>query len=72
VTVEGGQLRTWGKKYFQLTPPSDGFEYFLVLWDNGDGKWTVRFRGGKVEEMREGSIEELTVPMDASPSSSIP
>jgi len=71
-SVEPGQLRKWGIQYFQLTPPSEGFEYFLTLWDNGDGKWTVRFRGGKVEEMKEDAIEDLTVPMDVSSSLLIP
>jgi len=72
VKVEPGQLRKWGTRYFQLTPPSDGFEYFLVLWANGDGKWTVKFRDGRMEEMREDAIEGLTIPMVASPSSSTP
>jgi hypothetical protein len=70
--IAPGQLRKWGTKYFQLTPPSDGFEYFLVLWDNGDGKWTVRFRGGRIEEMREEVIRSLTVILDSESSLSIP
>jgi hypothetical protein len=72
VTVEAGQLRTWGKRYFQLTPPNEGFEYFIVLWKSGDVVWTVRFRNGKIEEMREEVIKSLTVILDSESSLSIP
>jgi hypothetical protein len=71
-TVSPGQLRTWGKKYFQLTPPNEGFEYFIVLWKCGVGGWTVRFRGGRIEEMREDVIRSLTVILDSESSLSIP
>jgi hypothetical protein len=70
--VQAGQLRTWGERYFQLTPPNEGFEYFIVLWECGVGRWTVRFRGGKIEEMREDVIAGLTVILESESSLSIP
>ena len=70
--VEPGQLRTWGKRYFQHTPPNEGFEYFIVLWKCGVKGWVVRFRGGKIEEMREDVIRSLTVILDSESSLSIP
>jgi hypothetical protein len=70
--ISPGQLRTWGKKYFQLTPPNEGFEYFIVLWKSGDVKWVVRFRCGRMEEMREDVIRSLTVILDSESSLSIP
>jgi len=70
--VQAGQLRTWGERYFQLTPPNEGFEYFIVLWKSGDVKWVVRFRGGKIEEMREDVIRSLTVILDSESSLSTP
>jgi hypothetical protein len=58
--VSAGQIRTWKSRYFQLTPPNEGWEYFLVLNKEGDGKWTVRFAAGKNESMLETTIEDLT------------
>lgn len=72
LAVQEGQLRVWSEKYFRLTAPNPGFEYFIVLWENGDGKWTVKFRGGQMEEMRRDVIEGLTQILDAHSSLSTP
>lgn len=58
--VEAGQIRGWKTRYFQLTPPSPGWEYFLVLREEEKGKWLVRFAAEKNEIMLETAIEDLT------------
>lgn len=58
--VRPGQLRRWKSRYFQQTPPTEGWEYFLVMFKCGDDKWTVRFAAEKDQEMSEESIMELT------------
>ena len=58
--IEPGQIRTWKSRYFQLTPPNEGWEYFLVLFKEENGKWMVRFPSGKNELMLETSILDLT------------
>jgi hypothetical protein len=58
--VEAGQLRTWKSRYFRHTPPTEGWEYFLVLQREGDDKWLVRFATEKNEVMSEAAIQDLT------------
>ncbi len=58
--IQPGQIRTWKPVYFQLTPPNEGWECFLVLFEEENGKWIVRFGSGKNESMTEKSILDLT------------
>ena len=58
--VQPGQIRTWKSRYFQTTPPNEGWEYFLVMFKEGDGRWLVRFAAGKNESMLETTIQDLT------------
>jgi len=60
VKVSAGQIRTWKSRYFRLTPPNDGWEYFLVLNKEEDDRWVVRFAAGKNELMLETTIMDLT------------
>ena len=72
IAVEPGQLRVWEDVYFQHTAPSEGFEYFMVLWKCEGDKWMVRFRGGKMMEMRESVVMKTTQILDAHSSLSTP
>lgn len=58
--VEPGQLRTWKSRFFQHTPPNEGWEYFLVMHRDGEDRWLVRFAAGKNESMLETTIMDLT------------
>jgi len=58
--VEAGQIRTWKSRYFQLTPPTEGWEVFLVMCKDGDNKWLVRFAAGENQSMLETTIQDLT------------
>ena len=58
-----GEMRIWKKKYFTNTPPTEGFEFFMLIerfLDGKETKWQVMFCGGSLIPMTEESILHLS------------
>ena len=52
--LAAGQLRTWKQKYFTHTPPTSGYEFFMLIepfLENSVKKWHVMFCGGSLVGM---------------------
>ena len=61
--LAAGQLRTWKQKYFTHTPPTSGYEFFMLIepfLENSVKKWHVMFCGGSLVVMSEDSILNLS------------
>lgn len=63
--IEPGQLRTWKDRYFMSTPPTPGWERFVIVEQVNDDKWTVLFPVGRLEVMTAESIERLSRPLES-------
>lgn len=61
--LAAGQLRTWKQKYFTHTPPTSGYEFFMLIepfFEKSEKKWHVMFCGGALVGMSEESILNLS------------